>query len=103
MVGLFRAPHDYRKTTNLFPDLDPGKVAKEFELEARGKQRASAGEPPRGRGKLDDIETRIIEHIRSAQRTAHQILDDELQSYADRLGRLQFQERVTAIKTMAPD
>jgi hypothetical protein len=101
--GLFRAPHDYRTSTNVFPDLDPVKLAKEFELEARGKKRAAGAEPTRGAGQLDDVESQIIEHVKSAQRNAHQILDDELQSYAQRLGSLHFQERVTAIKTAAPD
>jgi hypothetical protein len=101
--GLLRAPHDYRPSTNIFPDLDPGEVAEKFELEARGRQRNSGGEPPRDRGKLDDIEMQVIEHVKSAQRTAHQILQDELQSYAQRLGSLNFHERVTAIRQTAPD
>jgi len=101
--GLFRAPHDYKLSTNVFPDLEPGKIAKEFELEARGKQRAAGGEPPRGPGQLDDIENQIVEHVKSAQRNSHQIMDNDLQSYAQRLGSLHFQERVTAIKTTAPN
>lgn len=101
--GLFRAPHNYRPSTDAFPDLEPGKIAKDLELEARGKKRASGGEPPRGPGQLDDIENQIIEHVKSAQRNSHQILDNDLQSYAQRLSSLHFQERVTAIKTTAPD
>lgn len=103
LVGLFSAQHDYKPSTNVFPDLEPGKIAKEFALEARGKQRAGSGEPPRGPGQLDDIENQIIEQVKSAQRNSHQILDDVLQSYATRVGSLHFQERVTAIKTTAPD
>ena len=55
-----------------------------FELEARGKRRAATAEPSRGPGQLDDIENQIIEHVKAAQRNSHQILDNDLQSYAQR-------------------
>ena len=103
LEGLLRAPHDYRPTTDTFPDLDTKKVAKELELEARGRKRCFRKEPLRPAGQLDDIENEIIEYVESDKKHSHQILEDQLQSYAHRMASLDFQGRFTAIHQTAPD
>src|SRR5215207_3406093 len=47
MEGLWRAPHDYRPSIEIFPDLDVDKVTAEFRLEEEAKKRAgaSSGKP----------------------------------------------------------
>ena len=101
--SLLRAPHDYRPTTDAFPDLDPKKVAKELKLEERAQALSFRKEPLRPAGQLDDIEHEIIEHVESDKKHAHQLLEEQLQSYAQRLANLDFNGRFTAIHQTAPD
>ena len=70
LEGLLRAPHDYRPTTDAFPDLDPKKVALGLRLEARGRERAFQGEPVRAADQLDDVEAEIIEYVESDKKHA---------------------------------
>ena len=101
--GMLRAPHDYRPTTDTFPDLDPKKVAKELKLEERARERSFRKEPLRSNSQLDDIEHEIIEYVESDKKHAHQLLEEHLQSYAHRLASLDFHGRFTAIHQAAPD
>jgi hypothetical protein len=88
---------------DLFPDLDPKKVAKELKLEERAAERSFRKEPLRPDGQLDDIENEIIEYVELDKKQAHQLFEDQLQSYAHRLASLDFQGRFTAIHQIAPD
>jgi hypothetical protein len=63
--GLFRAPHDYRPTTDTFPDLDPKEVAKKLRLEERARELSFRKESLRPPGRLDQIECEIIEYVES--------------------------------------
>ena len=103
LQGLLRAPHDYRPTTDTFPDLDPKKVAQELRLEDRGRERAFRREPARPADQLDDIETEIVEYVEADKKHAHQILAEELQSYEHRLASLDFHKRLTDIHLIAPN
>lgn len=101
--GLVRAPHDYRPTTDTFPDLDPKEVAKKLKLEDRARELSFRKEPLRPPGQLDQIEHEIIEYVESDKKHAHQLLEEQLQSYSHRLASLDFQGRFTAIHQTAPD
>ena len=101
--GLLRAPHDYRPTTDAFPDLDPKKVAGELKLEERARKRSLRMDPLRAADQLDDIEHEIIEYVESDKKHAHQLLEEHLQSYSHRLASLDFHSRFTAIHQTAPD
>jgi hypothetical protein len=103
LEGLLRAPHDYRPTTDAFPDLDPNRVTKELKLEERAQALSFRKEPMRPAGQLDDIEHEIIEYVESDKKHAHQLLEEQLQSYAQRLASLDFQGRFTAIHQTAPE
>jgi hypothetical protein len=103
LEGLFRGQHDYRPTTDTFPDIDPGNVAEQLKLEERGRERSTRGDPKRPNGRLDDIELEIIERIGSDNKHAHQILQQALDAYSHRLATLDFHGRMTAINQIAPD
>ena len=78
-------------------------MAKELKLEARARERSFRKEPLRGAEQLDDVEHEIIEYVESDKKHAHQLLEEQLQSYAHRLASLDFQGRFTAIHQTAPD
>lgn len=101
--GLFRAPHDYRPTTDTFPDLDPKEVARKLRLEERARELSFRKEHLRPPGQLDQIEHEIIEYVESDKKHAHQLIEEQLQSYSHRQASLDFQGRVTAIHQTAPD
>ena len=101
--GLLGDAHGYRPTTDAYPDLDPKKVARKLKLEERARERSFRKEPLRSAGKLDDIEHEIIECIESDKKHAHQLLEEQLQSYSHRLVSLDFHGRFTAIHQAAPD
>ena len=100
--GLLRAPHDYRPTTDTFPDLDPKEVAKKLRLEERARELSFRKESLRPPGQFDQIEHEIIEYVESDKKHAHQLLEQQLQN-SHRLASLDFQGRVTAIHQAAPD
>jgi hypothetical protein len=69
--GLFRAPHDYRPTTDTFPDLDPKEVARKLRLEERARELSFRNEALRPPGQLDQIEHEIIEYVESDKKHVH--------------------------------
>jgi len=102
MEGLLRAPHDYRPSIEVFPNLDVGKVAEELELEDRGRQRAGSRGDGRKASGPDDIETEIWERIERENKHAHDIVQDELRTHDERLAGLDIAGRLSGIELAAP-
>lgn len=102
MEGLRRAPHDYRPSIEIFPDLDVDKVASELKLEQEAKSRAKESNNKQSAEQRDDIETRIVERVESENKHAHEVLQDELRTYDERLAALEISGRFSAIERAAP-
>ncbi|WP_181700198.1 hypothetical protein [Chthonobacter albigriseus] len=100
--GVRREPFDVRPSTELFPDLDPDRVAADLQLAARGRERGEKNEPPAVSDALDEVESRIVERVESAQKAAHAVLLDQLQVFSERLSSLDLEGRFGAIRHAAP-
>jgi hypothetical protein len=96
-----RPSHDRRPSIEVFPDLDVNRVAADLQLERFGKERGGRGEPLTSSATLDEVEARIVERVEQEKKRAHGILEDELQTYADRLSALDFEGRFSAIEQAA--
>ena len=46
LSGLKREHHDYRPSLNIFPELNPDKIASELHLEYEASERGRRNEPP---------------------------------------------------------
>lgn len=102
LLGELRAPaHDFRPTTDVFPALDRDQIAKDLELERLGTERGARNEPATNSTTLDDVETRIVERIEFEKKRAHGVAEDELHTYAERLGNLHFEQSFFTIKEAA--
>ncbi len=82
--------HDFRATTDIFPILEPAKVSRTLELAERGSKNGEANLPVKTAKALDDVEQRIISTVEEEKKTSHQILEDEMQRYSERLQGLDF-------------
>lgn len=101
MAGLRRAPHDYRPSIEIFPDLNVDKLAAEFRLEEEAKAR-SGSKAKQSDDFRDDIETRLVERVESEKKHAHEVLQDEMRTYDERLAALEISGRFSAIERAAP-
>lgn len=99
---LRRPPHDYRPSTEVFPDLDVSKVAAELNLESLGRERGERNEPVTNSSVADEVEVRIIERIEAENKRSHAILEDEYRTYSERLAGLDFEATFSAVKEAAP-
>lgn len=101
MEGLRRAPHDYRPSIEIFPDLNVDKLAAEFGLQEEAKARAGS-KAHQLDDVRDDIETRLVERVESEKKHAHEVLQDEMRTYDERLAALEIPGRFSAIERAAP-
>jgi hypothetical protein len=102
MEGLRRAPHDYQPSTQIFPDLDVAKLSAELDLERRGRKRGERVDPADDAAEFDETEALIIERIEAEKKQAHALLEEQLQTAADRLAGLDFEGRFGMIQQVAP-
>jgi hypothetical protein len=100
---LRRAPHEFRPSLQVFPDLSIEAIARELKVTERGKANGSANQPPASAvSALDDVEHEILERIFSERKAAHRSLIDRLETYTQRLNILDFQGRFATIQHAAP-
>lgn len=96
--ALRESNHDFKATTEIFPQVDVDRVAKDMNLtevaEARGKQE----QPASSAGSYDDIELDVISRIQDAKNTAHNNLEDQLHLFTQRLTGLDFQGQFSDIE-----
>lgn len=101
--SAFRPQHDYRVSLQIFPDLNIDKVAEDMDLARVGGDRGEHETPPATSISFDEVEMRIGERIRSAQKSAYSRLSDELRTYDDRLSGLDFEGRFADLRQAAPE
>lgn len=88
--GLRDTNHDFRITTNPFPPLDPEKLTRTLDLEAKGQKTGKENLPPTAAKDYDEIERKIVETVESQRDDSYQIMEDQLSTYATRLRNLDF-------------
>src|SRR5260370_23289193 len=101
--GLKREQRDCRVSLDVFPVLNPDKLARDLELAKTGAERGAREEPAADTLALDDIESAIIERVEAENNTAHGTLLDEVRTYKERLTGLDFEGRLGTIWQAAPD
>ncbi|MGR9156221.1 hypothetical protein [Rhizobium leguminosarum] len=82
--------HDFRATTDIFPILDPESVSRTLELVERGTRNGAENLPAKTAKALDDVEQRIVATVEEEKKKSHQILEDEMGRYSERLQGLDF-------------
>jgi hypothetical protein len=100
--GLRQAPHEYRPSLQVFPDVSVDAIARDLRVVDRAKERGKLELPSSSSGSLDETEHAIIERIFSDRKAAHHTLVDQLQTFTQRLTALDFHGRFTAIQQAAP-
>lgn len=82
--------HDFRATTDTFPILDPESVSRTLELAERGSQNGADNLPDKTAKAIDDVEQRVVATVEEEKKKSHQVLEDEMQRYSERLRGLDF-------------
>jgi len=100
--GIRGAPHDYRPSLQVFPDLSVDVLAHELELSTTGEERGKREEPAPRSDTLDEVEHRIVERIYSERKAAYQQIIDHLETYSSRLSALDFEGWFSTIQHAAP-
>jgi hypothetical protein len=102
LESMRRPPHDKRPATDVFPDLDVHRLAREMRLDEVGRGRGSSEEPASTTAALDEVEIRIVERVESEKKRSHALVEDELRTYSERLSGLDFEARFASIRQAAP-
>lgn len=100
--GLRREYHDFKPSLNTFPELNPDKVASDLQIGTKAEERGKRNEPLLNSTGLDDFEMIIVDRVEAAKGEAHSTLAEEMRAYSNRLARLEFLERFSAIRQAAP-
>ena len=98
---MARFPHDHVPSTLEFLALDVEKLKSDLELEARGRERGSAGLPPGTQSAFDDVEMEIINRIEGQARTDRSHYDEHMAVYSQRLQGMGLHEYIAEIKSLA--
>lgn len=100
--GLRQAPHEYRPSLQVFPDVSVDALARDLQVSEQGSRNGALNLPTAASENLDEAEYAIVERIFAQQKTAHHIVIDQLDTYAQRLAALDFHGRFTIIQHAAP-
>ena len=90
--------HDYRINTELFGTIDTARISRELDLENQGRERGEKISLRQVLATPDDIEADIKETIDSSKKTAHELAENEIYTYNDRISSLNFDEQFTEIQ-----
>ena len=98
LSNLRLANHDFKATTELFPQLDVEKIAKEMELAELGTSRGKDNLPPSEAESPDSTELAILERIDDAKGRSFNALEEQLLSFSRRMADLEFQSQFSVIE-----
>ena len=94
LLALFSQPtHDYRPATEIFLDLNVGRIADTLKLAQRGRERGAQNRPPSDAQTPDDVEHQIIERVEQHKQESHALFLDHNHTYDQRVAALNFEER----------
>lgn len=90
--------HGYRSSTETFASIDVEKVAKDLDLVEAAQENGRNNRPPSSAKSIDAFERTVVELIRDEQKSAHQIVEDNLQLFSERMAGLDFDEKFGLIR-----
>jgi hypothetical protein len=99
--GVQQVPHVYRPSTETFAELDVQKVARELELDKRGRTNGEKNKAEEDSRALDETEQRILEYVKREQRASHGALHDQIRLYSERLAALDFEGALAVVESSA--
>jgi hypothetical protein len=104
LLALFSQPtHDYRPATEIFLDLNVGRIADTLKLVQRGRERGAQNRPPSDAQTPDDVEHQIIERVEQHKQESHALFLDHNHTYDQRVAALNFEERFAVVQQAAPE
>jgi hypothetical protein len=104
LLALFSQPtHDYRPATEIFLDLNVGRIADTLKLAQRGRERGAQNRPPSDAQTPDDVEHQIIERVEQHKQESHALFLDHNHTYDQRVAALNFEERFAVVQQAAPE
>jgi uncharacterized protein YukE len=90
--------HDFRASIDIFPILDTERVSRSLELAERGAASGSINRPVKSSRALDDVEQQIVAKVEEEKKASYQILEDQYDSFSDRLRSLDFEGQFGLIR-----
>lgn len=90
--------HDFKASTDIFPQLDTEKLSRSLELVELGEANGKENKPPKSARVLDEVEQRVVARVEEEKKTSHQVMEDQFQSFEDRLRNLDFQGQFGLIR-----
>lgn len=91
----------YDPGTQSFKQLDPNKISQQMKLVETGKERGKANLPPSGTSVPDDIEQKISSLVKSHEREAIEICNENNKVLLSRLKNLNTQPKLNELATIA--
>ena len=91
----------YDPGTQSFRQLDPNKISQQMKLVETGKERGKANLPPPGTSVPDDIEQKISSLVKSHEREAIEICNENNKVLLSRLKNLNTQPKLNELATIA--
>lgn len=99
--SLVGPPHSFRSLTTTFVDVDPRQLGRDLNLTRLGTDRGADEQPSSSDTGFDAVESKIIEVVGSAQKTAHDELENQIAGFRERLIDLGFEDRFSAIRDVS--
>ena len=90
MDGANRPSHSYRLSIDTFAELDPEKVARDLKIAERAVEQGKEEEPPTSAKTPSKVEQEIIDHLERERKAAEGTAAEQLETYNQRLGALDF-------------
>ncbi|MBD9541433.1 hypothetical protein IB276_18425 [Ensifer sp. ENS04] len=95
--------HDFKASTEIFPQVDVDRIAKEMNLLELAQARGSQEQPATTAAGYDDVELSVISRIQDAKNTAHHNLEDQLHLFTERLVGLDFQGQFSDLEKVSAE
>ena len=98
--GAYSAPHEYRPSLQVFPDVSVDVLAKDLNIIERATSNGRVEHPASDSTSLDEVEYAIVERVYGRRTAANQSFVDQLDTYVQRLNALDFEGRFAEFSTL---
>jgi hypothetical protein len=99
MEGIRRAPDNYVRNVDPFPELNVPKVTAQLDPRGKGTDAGKKNLPPANADQLSDAETEIVNYIELERTNSHGALVSQLQTFEERIATLDFEGRFAVVRS----
>ncbi len=96
--GVRESNHDFRASTEIFPQLDTDKLIQTLDVREKGEGNGKANRPATSAQSLDEVEQRVVGRVEQEKASAYQVLEDQFQTFEGRLRNLDFEGQFGLIR-----